>query len=100
MKTKVSFLVATMIAAVDSSCLAAEVSFNLCNLYNIGPANVVVKDKKANMAVLYSGAVPRDLCVRINAFSEDGKFADVELTVAQGVPYGVPFISPDSNVNF
>ncbi|MCC6529523.1 MAG: hypothetical protein IT471_04565 [Pseudomonadales bacterium] len=80
--------------------MAADVSFSLCNKFGTGTKTVVIKDKKANMKKLFEGAVARDACQTITAYSTDGKFAEIEITVEQGTPYGVPWIAPGDSVSF
>lgn len=93
-------LVAAAFAFTPLLSFADTVSFLLCNKYGTETKSVVVKDKKDRMSILFQGHISRDTCETIGAYSSDGKFAEVEITVAQGAPYGVPWISPDDKVDF
>ena len=95
------FITALMLASLYAPTAMAEtVQFSLCNKFGIGTKAVVVKDKKDNMKKLFEGSVARDACQTIAGYSQDGKFAEIEITVEQGTPYGVPWISPGDNVSF
>ncbi len=93
-------IVAAAFALTPFLSFADTVSFSLCNKYGTETKQVVVKDKKDGMSILFHGHISRDACETIGAYSSDGKFAEVEITVAQGTPYGVPWIRPDDKVDF
>lgn len=92
-------ILAGTIALSSTNSNADTVAFSLCNEYGAGPKKVVVKDKKSSNAVLFDGSLKRDQCVDINAFSSDGKFAEVQIEVAGETPYGVPWIAPNDKVS-
>lgn len=93
-------IAAAVLVCTPLLSFADTVSFSLCNKYGTGAKQVVVKDKKSGMSKLFQGSIARDACETINAYSSDGKFAEVEITVEQGTPYGVPWIALGSTVDF
>lgn len=96
----VKLVLAAVLACTPVLSFADMVSFSLCNKYGTGAKNVVVKDKKNGMSNLFQGSIDRDVCETIGAYSSDGKFGEVEITVEQGTPYGVPWIAPGDTVDF
>lgn len=79
---------------------AATISYKLCNKHGVSDVSIIAKDKKNGMAVVYEGKVTKDDCALATSSTGSGEYAEIEMKVGQGTPYGVPWIKAGDSVNF